>query len=120
MWGPMAKEFKPRKCIKSWDRHPPSRRDAMIMLTKTLGLLAEAMPLALARVSQEDLNTQECFWRELMSFDRETDMLWGIDLVSDLPSVKNRFDDIAELIQARTNQPTGNIEDDLTGSTETP
>ena len=64
----------------------------------------------LTRVSQEDLNTQECFWREVMSFDRDVDILWGVDLVGDLPSVKSRFDDLAELIEDRTNNPTGNIE----------
>jgi hypothetical protein len=106
----VAKGFRPRNCIKSWDQHPPSRRDAMIMLTFTLNLLAESMPLALARVSQEDLNTQECFWRELMTFDGMVDMLYGINLVDDRSSVKSRLDDLADLVQERANNPVGNIE----------
>jgi len=46
-----------------------------------------------------------------MSFDREVDMLYAIDLVGDLPTVKSRFDDLAELVNERANQPKGNIED---------
>lgn len=107
----MAKGFRPRYTLKAWDRYPPSRRDAMVMLTKTLGLLAECLPLALTRVSQEDLDTQKCFWCEVMSFDREVDVLYNIDLVGDLPTVKSRFEDLAELVQERANHPTGNIED---------
>jgi hypothetical protein len=97
---------KTRACY--WDKHVPTLYDAMVVLTKTMGLLAEALPIALRHIGQLSLKEQADFWRDFTTFDDETDIFMLTDITeSGSAKVGETLDQFQQLLEVRTIRPNG-------------
>lgn len=67
--------------IQSWDKSPPSRKDVLVVLARTLDLLREALPVALRHIGAESPSTQSDFWFSFHYLDRISDFTELADLI---------------------------------------
>jgi hypothetical protein len=109
----MKSWFDPKVPLLAWDRTPPSRRDALCVLMRTLDLLSEALPLALRTVGSQSFDVQERFWRSFHEFDRHTDVSdagHNGDETERIRAMADRLEGWREVIEIRIGKPKGTIE----------
>jgi hypothetical protein len=111
------KGFTANHHLQFWDKKDcaPSKRDALITLTQALGLLSEALPIALRNIGTMPIETQENFWRALLAFDREVDLsLREVEGPSDEREdiYGQALEDLRSIVEARVSQPSGSLDDE--------
>lgn len=103
----------PRMSIQFWEKNPPSKRDALVVLTNSLALLCESLPIALRHVGAEPLTVQADFWREFHDFDRMTDFTWhsreGNEGKPMELQLAEYLEDLREVVECRIGEPSGDL-----------
>ena len=81
---------------------PEEAKTETIMLL--LGLLEEALPIALRRITDEPLGTQMDFWYSFFELEKSTDLSGGS---RDIEAIKDKLNDWFQVADARRSQPNG-------------
>lgn len=81
----------------------------MLTLMKTLALLSEALPLALAHIGSCAIEVQENFWRSFHEFDRMTDLTIAKDDPDHATAMAMLIEDWRQVVETRAYTPTGDL-----------
>jgi len=97
------------------DQSKPSRRDALIILEKTLSLLSRSLPVALAHIGAYPDEVQESFWRSFLNFDSSTDLTDAAFLIKEKEPDRKvamglAIEEWREIVEIRVTTPKGDIE----------
>ena|ERR1022692_1182768 len=102
--------------LQFWHKRGPSKRDALLVLMKTLELLSEALPIAMRHVAQENLETQEEFWSAFVEFRRRTDFSYHaaerFPTMERSRAIGELIEEWREVVECRVSTPSGDLDEE--------